>query len=258
MSLKKSIKKTIEYAQKFGFELNSKELEERLISKKIFKEKEIIGFFDKNKKYKSLINIKNKNQWTKDKFQKAEKLAVLIEKKFENILFLGITGSVAANNTKEDDDIDLMIIAKKNTLWIIRLKLRWFIYSHKIAHRKYGNKQKKDEFCFNLWLDEGRLRLPKIKQNLRSAIDMILVKPIINKNETYEKFLLANHWAKRWVATGYNKIVDRRSLIVDKKAKFNLINWLVNFLVFVPQYLWMLPKIKKEKINLHQAFFHNN
>lgn len=258
MSLEKSIKKTIEYAKKYGFKPTLEELEKRIISQKKFKNKEIAIFFEKNKKYKKFLNANKKNNWTLNKIEKTKKLAQLIEKNFKDILFFGITGSIAANNAKENDDIDLIIIAQKNTLWITRLKLRWFIYSHKIAHRKYGNKQKKDEFCFNMWLDENGIKLPKVKQNLRSAVDMVLVRPIINKNKTYEKFLMANGWAKKWVANGYDKIIDHKLSIVEKKIKFNYINLFINFLVFVPQYLWMRPKIRKEIINLHQAFFHNN
>jgi len=55
------------------------------------------------------------------------------------------------------------------------------------------------------------LRIKKEKQKLKNAIDLILIKPLINRNKTYEKFILANSWAKKYVATGYsNKTKDLR------------------------------------------------
>lgn len=261
MSLEASIKKTIAYAKKYDCSLTIDDIHQRLISKNQYSKKEI----EKKIKNKKELILKNKNIWLPKKLQKTREIAKLIEKKFKEILFLGITGSVAAEYPKRDDDIDLMIITEKNCLWLTRLKLRWFVFAHKISHRKFGQKEKKDQFCFNLWLDEQSLKLSKNKRNLRNAVDLILIKPLINKNKTYEKFLMANDWAKKWVANGY---LDRRSSIVDKTLcldkldislkKGGLFASFLNFLVFVPQYLWMWPKIKGEQIDLRRAFFHRN
>lgn len=258
MSLRESIEKTIDYAKKYNYCLTFDELKERLISKKKYSNEKIKDFLEKNSEYKNQLRLKNINIWTKNKTEKTKKLGQLVEKKFKEILFLGITGSVAANNAKKNDDIDLIIIAKKNCLWMTRLKLRWFIFNNKISHRKYGEKERKDQFCFNLWLDEDFLKLSKNKQNLKNAIDLILLKPIINKDKVYERFLIANSWAKKFVANGYN-VKNPLSPVGDiSLKKGDLYKNIFNFLVFVPQYLWMRPKIKKEIINLHQAFFHKD
>jgi hypothetical protein len=148
-----------------------------------------------------------------------------------------------------------MIITKKDSLWLNRFKLRYYIYKNNIPHRKYGQKEKRDEFCFNLWLDENNLLLPKSRRNLRSAVDLILMKPILNKNKSYEKFILKNSWAKKWVATGYSKI-DVGSSIVDRRCKNNYFWFLINLLMFIAQYLFMKRRIKNEKVDLRQAFFH--
>jgi len=54
-----------------------------------------------------------------------------------------------------------------------------------------------------MWLDESVLELPRNRQNLRNAVDMILMKKVYDKNNTYLKFLKANKWAKKYVATPY-------------------------------------------------------
>lgn len=257
MKLDDAIKRTIAYAKKHNCELSGEEIGERLISDKIYSQKEI-------NKYKTLHPVGTSLDPARGragrealiKIKKAKKLSKLLERKFKDILMVGITGSVAAGYPDENDDIDLMIITKKNTLWLTRLKLRYFIYTKHIPHRKYGQKENRDEFCFNLWLDEDKLLLPKSRQNLKSAVDLILMKAILNRENAYEKFILENDWAKKWVATGYSlkpsapdKIGDTS---LDREA---LLDKVVNWLVFIPQYLFMKKRIKSEEISLKQAIF---
>jgi len=255
MDVFESIKKTIKYSRKYGGQLTEKQLYERLIGNKIYLREEINEFI-KLKSYKVIKPKKNKT--LEEKNQKAKELADKISKKFKDILFLGITGSVAAGYPKKNDDIDLIIITKVDRLWLTRLKLRLFIITNKIPHRKFGKKEKKDDFCFNLWLDEKSLRLKKEKQKLKNAVDLILTKPLINRNKTYEKLILANNWAKKWVTTGYNEKISNFQFPISKKnRKEKNIDKIVNWLVFWPQFLYMKRRIKNEKVGLHEAFFHH-
>jgi predicted nucleotidyltransferase len=202
--------------------------------------------------------LEEKNNILEEKNKKAEELVNKISRNFKDILFLGITGSVAAGYPKKNNDIDLIIITKINKLWIIRLKLRFFIMVNKIPHRKFGKKEKTDEFCFNLWLDEESLELGKEKQNLKNAVDLILMKPLINRSKTYEKFILANDWAKKYVATGYSLKKPspgvNRGISLDRE---DLLEIIINWLMFWMQFLYMKRKIKNEKVGLHEAFFHH-
>ncbi len=249
-----SIKKTIRYSQRFEGQLTEEQLFERLIGNKIYKKEELNQFV----KLKSLSSLSsnNENKVFEEKIEKAKELAKKISEKFKDVLFLGITGSVAAGYPKKDDDIDIVMITKINKLWITRLKLRSFIMINKIPHRKFGKREKKDEFCFNLWLDEESLLLPIRKQNLRSAMDLILMKPIINNDKTYEKFIMANNWVKKYVATGYSlkpSAPQLRGTFLDREVLFDKV---VNWLVFWPQFWYMKKRIKNEKVGLHKAFFH--
>jgi len=246
MSLEKAIRKTVEYAAKFESNINRKEIGQRLISKKVFLKKEIEDGINK-------IEIKNKkNKWKYIKFKKAKDLADLIGVRFKDILFLGISGSVASGHPKKNDDIDILIITKADTLWKNRLGLRWWIYKNKIPHRGFNKKEVADQFCFNLWLDERSLTLPQNKQNLKNAVDLILLKPLINKNKTYEKFMGQNSWAKNFVAVGYTRKKKEKLKI----KKNNFWNEITNWIWFWPQYVYMRRKIDQEKVDLHRAFFH--
>jgi len=254
MDVFKSIKETIKYAQKYGGQLTEQQLFERLIGDRVYKKEEISEFI-KFKNYK-VIKLGKKNNILDKKVKKAEGLARKISKSFGGILFLGITGSVAAEYPKKNNDIDLIVITKINRLWLTRLKLRFFIMINKIPHRKFGKREKADEFCFNLWLDEKSLKLGKERRNLKNAVDLILMKPLINKNKTYEKFILANDWAKKYVATGYSLKPSVSLGETSPLKRETLLDRVINWLMFWLQFLYMRKKIKNEKVGLHEAFFH--
>ena len=252
MGLKSAMKRTITYANNFNSHININEIKKRLISKNVYSDKAIEEEISK-------LNWKNKkNKWQKIKIIKAKKLASLINNKFGEILFLGISGSVAAAHPKKNDDIDMFIITKSNTLWKNRFFLRCWIFNKNIPHRKFNQTELKDQFCFNLWLDENCLEIPKSRQNLNNAMDLLLLLPLINKNNTYEKFLLANSWVKKFVATGYEQEIKKCliSKILKNQINKNILREITNWFYFWPQYWYMKPKILKEKIGLHQAFFH--
>ncbi len=256
MSVFQSIKRTIKYSQKYGGKLTGDQLYERLIGDKVYIREKIFNVLNPSVLRTSPFD--KRETFAKEKIDKAKELAKKIKKHFKNILFLGITGSVAAEYPKKNDDIDLIIITKINKLWITRLKLRLFITFNKIPHRRFGKKEKRDDFCFNLWLDEKSLRMKYEKQTLRNAVDLILVKPLINRNKTYERFILANDWAKKWVATPYeSKIFNFQKPIFNENKKENKLDKMINYLVFWPQFWYMKRRIKNEKVGLHEAFFHH-
>lgn len=256
MGLIEDILKTKEYAAKFDCELTDEEIKERLISNRVYTDKEVDKMIETHRLCET--PPLKREALTEEKIKKVNKIVKIIEKEFKDILYIGITGSVAAGHPNKNSDIDLMVITKRNKLWWTRLKMRWFIYKKQIPHRKYGQKENENEFCFNFWLDENNLKLPKDRQNLRCAVDLILMKPILDKKNTYAKFILSNDWAKQWVATGYDKKIKLFAFRQDQKISFKKddVFWkLFNWLVFVPQYLFMKDKIKSEKVGLGFALF---
>jgi len=198
--LDKAIEKTRAYGRKYGVEYGAKQIKERLISNIIFHDKDVEEKLIKISVISDQLSVVNK------KIKKAKRLAKLIGKHFNDILMIGITGSVAAGYPKDGDDIDLMIVTKKDSLWLTRLLLRLFVLIKKIPHRGYGKKENGNEFCFNLWLEEDVLKLPKSRQNLKNAMDSILMIPILNRNSIYEKFLRENKWISKYLANAYEKI----------------------------------------------------
>lgn len=251
---KKAIERTKLYALKYGQKLNLEQLYLRLISPKVFTKKAVIDFGER-----ILINKENIK-----KLNLAKKFTENTLNKFEGILMVGVTGSVAAESAKENEDIDLLIVTKANELWWWRLYLRIYVFWNKIPHRKFKQKEKANDFCFNLWLDENNLLIPKNKQNLKNATDLIMMKVILNKNDSYQKFLKANKWTKKYLATGYEERRKNKTPLIpldEGGQKFLLINYIkkiINSFLFGGQYGFMSLKGKKLRVSLGQAFFHED
>ena len=110
--------------------------------------------------------IKKRVENTKSSKQKIKYLS-LYEDYFEsqtNILMVGITGSLAMLNASQDSDIDLMIITKRGKMWTTRLSLLLSLKRKGVPLRKPNDPDEKNKFCFNIWLDETKLSLPKAKE----------------------------------------------------------------------------------------------
>lgn len=249
MSLEMAINKTINYALKYGCSLTKEEAEERLLGDRVY------DLSDTGKRFKT----KNDNKYRGRKLKLAEILVNNYLKRLPNILMVGVTGSVASGYPGEDDDIDLMIVTKASKLWWTRLLVRWLIFKDQIPHREWRDDQEKDKFCFNLWLDEKNLKIISQKQNLRSAVDLILMKPLLNREQTYEKFLKTNGWVTKYSATGYKKLAERfkiEDLKETKRIDFNLAAKFTNWILYWGQYFYMKKKITTEKVNSGWAYFH--
>lgn len=106
------------------------------------------------------------------------------------IKFIGISGSVAANNPTVDNeghvDLDLFIITSKNTLWIIFLIERLVTNITRLI-------RKKNFYCFNYVVDESFLEI--YNKNFFTATEMINLIPVLNKG-VQNKFVEHNSWFK--------------------------------------------------------------
>lgn len=249
--MKQAIKATFDYAAKYGGKLTTKQLRERLISDKKYGG-EVISHW-------SLVTgCKFEPEESKIFRKKLERARDLVGKLkiFEDILMVGVTGSVAAGWPKNEADIDLLIVCKSNTLWLTRLRLMTWAKINKITLRRFNINEKGNEFCFNIWIDGGALEIPKNKQNLRSAMDLVMMIPLLDRENTYQKFLVANDWAKRWVATGYELKKSKVQNLKSKSEKTIKIIMLINWVAFWGQYWYMKPKMKREIVDLRRAYFH--
>lgn len=254
--IKKAVERTKSYALKYHQKLSSEQLYLRLISPKKYLKKDIFTYGEK-------VSINLNNEY---KIYLAKELVEKHLKKIKGILLIGITGTVAAEAAKKKDDIDLLIVTKADELWWWRLYLRIYIFWHRIPHRKFKQKEEANDFCFNLWLDEKNLTIPKDKQNLKNASDLIMMKVILDRGNSYLRFLEANQWAKKYLATGFRERLKNINLVESKSFRtmeeknflINLIKKITNMVLFGGQYLYMRLRSSKLRVSLGQAFFHED
>lgn len=245
MRLEEAVNKTIDYARKYGCELTESEVWERLIGETVY---QLSNPYVGRASLKSQFKKTNDNNFWKKKLRLAYEFSDKYLSKIDDILMVGVTGSVASKYPKEDDDIDLMIITKKDSLWITRLRIFWIFWINKIPHRT-----DKNNLCINLWLED--LCVPRQKRSLKNAVDLVLMKPILNRELTYERFLLKNFWVKKFTATPYyQKVKGLKS--IEKREGLSLPKMMINYILFGLEYIYMWPKIRGEFVTSKQAFFH--
>lgn len=111
----------------------------------------------------------------------------------EWIEMMAICNSLSMYATHEDSDIDLFIVTKPGMLWFIRffVTLRFWRLG---VWRKWediaGN------FCLSFFITTDAMDLSKIaiKNDIYLSYWIYSLKPIINRNNTYEKFIEVNSW----------------------------------------------------------------
>ncbi|MGI5840919.1 MAG: hypothetical protein ACOX6N_01790 [Patescibacteria group bacterium] len=251
MSVERAVETTIRYARKFGCSLSGEEIAERLISKRQYRHKEVT-----DAAAKMGVSKKNSNKIWQGKVGKGKWLANYIEKKIPLVVFMGLTGSVATKHPKQEDDVDFLIVTRRNSLWLCRLWLKFILVKEHIPHRRYGQKEAGNDFCFNLWLDEEKLSIPKNRRRLRTAVDLVLLMPLFDKASIYKRLIDENNWAASFVATPYEKKRRMSGDIKSVESYVTILLVIFNYFVFLAQYIYMRGKMKKgEEASIHQAFF---
>jgi hypothetical protein len=182
------------------------------------------------------------------------------------IRMIAITGSVAANDCRDTDDIDIMVVTKSNSLWIIRPFFLIFLSLFYKRRKRGMDSLVKNNFCVNLWLDESAITLSKTKRSLYTAHEVLQIIPLLNKDNIYERFITQNSWANKYFANAYYSItshLSHKSLAechsglrpgIQVFASALLVP--LNLFFYLLQYLYMLPVKTTEEISPNHAFLH--
>ncbi|MGI8419260.1 MAG: hypothetical protein ACR2LN_01300 [Candidatus Levyibacteriota bacterium] len=228
-SVEKAILTTILYSDIFSFAITKDELWRLLISKKpITKNSFEVGLKNLLRNSSSLrqssdivykagyycldgreyiINERINN------LQEVENKRALVEKvipqlaKIPTILFIGISGGLAAGSAKKEDDIDLFIIAKKGTLFFTRFSvlLRLQLLGRR---RKRRQKYASDMFCPNFLVDENSMAFSTENQDIYTAREIAQLVPIFERENMYRIFLTQNSWIEQFLP---NVFKEKRS-----------------------------------------------
>lgn len=194
-----------------------------------------------------------------NKLEAIQKQKLLIARKAANllshiptILFVGVTGSLAMENAKETSDIDFMIITTANTLWTTRVIALILLLVSGTKIRRASMKDEEDRICLNVWLDEKALDLPSMPRNAYTAHEVAQVVPLINKKNTYEKWLIIN----KWVSDYWPNAASIRNTYKTNVKEISLVFVPLNILTYIFQVMYMKHKVTREVFSLHFAYFH--
>lgn len=259
--LSKPVLKTLLYADIFSYPLTKEEIHTRLIAKKTTPQalnqalKKLLqkGTIQKTEKYHHFPKRKNtvssrkkRTKYTQEKLTLAKKL-VSKHLRSPSILAIFVTGSLAAQNPKKTDDLDLLIITHNNTLWTTRLFLT--PYLDIVGKRRTPSvKSLNNKLCLNLYLTPKSLTLPKNSRNLYTAHELILAKPLLNRHNTHSQLLSQNSWLKNFLPNFPFKNTPPKKYPSPLNP--------LEPLAYLVQRLYMHRKITNEHISFSSAFFH--
>jgi hypothetical protein len=179
--------------------------------------------------------------------KKASKILSLVP----SIKMVAVTGSLAMKNSVEDSDVDLMIITRKGNLWTTRAFAYIVIHAFGLRIRRPNDLREKDKLCLNLWIDESDLTWEKKDRNIYTAHEIAQILPLVNRDETYEKFLRENAWILKFWPNAV-KIVNSDLKIVISRAGGTFLEKIA----YKIQLNHMKSRITKEKITSTRAIFH--
>jgi hypothetical protein len=209
---------------------------------------------------------------------------------FPQIQLIGLSGTLAMMNADINDDIDLFIITARNRLFtgrIIAIVIGYLLFvkrerlNNVIARspersrrttkqsplmmrlpRPFGARNDnifKDKVCLNLFFDESNLKIPKRKQTEYVAHEVLQMKPIINKNSAYERFLAANRWVEK-IFPNVSQIFNSQFSVFNEfsNLKIKNLNLIENFKLKISNYLgdWiesLLKNLQLHFINRHRT-----
>jgi len=194
---RQAILKTLHYADIFDYPLKVEEIHRYLVKPlKIDVLKEILSQMGSGPYYclpgrEGIVELRKRRQaWSQPKLRKARKITSFL-KFIPWIKLIGVTGALAVENSDEGDDIDLLVITTPKRLWLTRGLVVTFL----LLTGQYRRPGKvKDRICPNLMIGEDALEFPN--RDLFTAHEIAQMRPIFDRNDTYQKFLQANSWIK--------------------------------------------------------------
>jgi hypothetical protein len=200
------------------------------------------------------VNVKireTRQQFSQKKWRLAKKSADFIGI-LPTVEFIGVTGGLAMNNADYNDDIDFLIITTPNALWITRM-LTVVVTELFSVRRRPGEKEKPDSICLNMFLTDDSLTIPKNEQDLYGAHELLQMKPLLNKHNTYKHLLEANYWTSELLPSAWQE-AQTTQFKSGSVQKFNLF-WLFEYLMinFLSLFEYPLKIIQLKYMERHRT-----
>jgi hypothetical protein len=268
-----SILKTLAYSDIFDFPLTKEELWKFLICAEkidipVFENKLKVLINKKISKIENYFCLKGKEKITErrkknlsevnKKIEIAKKAALQLAK-IPTIMFIGISGGLAMSDVDKEDDIDFFIVTKKDRLYITRFLVLCILQTLKMR-RKRQDENPSNKICVNLLLDEQNIDFPHDKRDIYTAHEIIQLKPVFQRNNTYVRFLDENNWTRKYFINFDKNNQEFNQFLIGEVAGKNLLNLITNNfwedLTRLIQIAYMKNHRKTETVTKHIIGFH--
>jgi hypothetical protein len=149
----------------------------------------------------------------------AQHTAITLSRYIKGIRLIAVSGSTAALNSDSNSDIDLFLISDNNRYWTIRFSLLSLLKTtNQHVNTKKPRRNNASKFCANYFIKDSELTINPIKQDLYTAMEIAHLKVLINNNDCFQHFLLANQWIQEILPNFWKNSLMEWPEIQDSKA----------------------------------------
>lgn len=268
-SLDRSILKTLAYADLFDYPLTASQVHQYLISSQKYRLDEVNQALASDKLLTQVDReggyffLKGRRGLVEERKQRAEsgRRKMKIAKKAGGWLKLipwvrmvAVTGALSMNNAVLKDDIDLLLVTRKNRLWLSRFFTILLI--ELVAKRRHpADRDFQDKICLNLFLAEDSLKIRSARRDLFTAHEVVQVQPLWERGGVRQRFYFQNRWVRKHLPNAIKERDLKKPLAVRQKGSFFGLD-LLDGLMFNLQKKYMAPKITSEIVERNRVFFH--
>ena len=145
------------------------------------------------------------------------------------VRMIGVTGSLALNNTCRESDLDLLIIVKRGRIWTARFFIL-LVTQLTGRRRKHWDREAPDKICLNHYItDDAMIMSPDI-HSLYTAVLYNLTVPLTGR-ETYQLWRDENGaWMKRWLMYPVAPLLLSRHAVGMLSFSVRMKGWVEGFL----------------------------
>lgn len=145
------------------------------------------------------------------------------------VRMIGVTGSLALNNTRRESDLDLLIIVKRGRIWTARFFIL-LVTQLTGRRRKYWDREAPDKICLNHYItDDAMIMSPDI-HSLYTAVLYNLTVPLTGR-KTYQLWRDENGaWLKRWLMYPVAPLLSSRHAVSVPAYFGRMKGWVEGFL----------------------------
>lgn len=185
-------------------------------------------------------NIPNRNR---NKF--VEKKLYIAKQNISSLLalnlvkFIAVTGSVGAGFAREEDDIDVYVVVKNNSMWLYRgvVSIK-NLFHNKIRAKRH--RESKDKICLNFVSEERGLHL---EDDIFNFHELMFMKPIYNND-----YLHYIYFENKWLIHKYGVRKDLLKTDIEPQKSSNLIFLILDKMFYFSQVLFMILSNHKPEI----------